>query len=329
MDKNDSASGTNVDEIDLLDIFRSMGRSIAKGIKASGKGILISIVFLFRFWLPLLLSVILGIGASYLFKYLTPPSYHSDVVLRSNAGFSSDIISHVNKLHKYCKDKNLQKISEAVTPVKDILYDIKDIEAFWVIDNSNDGIPDEVDYKRKHNVYDTINVRMQDRLDIRIKIRDPKYLTQIRDGLISYINSDSLFSQRNILRLRQSREMLKRIDYDISLLDSLQKVKYFEETRNIQPREGGQMIFLQEHNTQLVYDEIYLLYQRKQALESELDLHQETTTILSDISIPSRRINGGKYFAIRLVPIIFTLTLLILILYTNRKKISGVFEKYK
>ena len=49
---------------------------------------------------------------------------------------------------------------------------ISDISAYWIIDLNKDGIPDYVDYKGNHNVYDTLNVRMQNSFDVRVKIND-------------------------------------------------------------------------------------------------------------------------------------------------------------
>ncbi|MBK7132490.1 MAG: hypothetical protein IPH69_06610 [Bacteroidales bacterium] len=96
----------------------------------------------------------------------------------------------------------------------------------------------------------------------------------------------------------------------------------------MQPKTGGQMIFLQEQKTQLIYTDIYTLYERKQALEAERDLYQDIVTVLSDFTIPSQRINGGLYYAKIIVPLFFLLTLMFLIIITNRKKLTEVFNKY-
>ena len=56
------------DEMDLLDLFRRIGKTLSKWTRALLKGLLISIVFLFRNWLPLLVSIFIGIGVSYILK---------------------------------------------------------------------------------------------------------------------------------------------------------------------------------------------------------------------------------------------------------------------
>jgi hypothetical protein len=316
------------DEIDLLDLFRRMGKALSKGASALGRAFLIAIVFIIRRWLPLSLSVILGVGASYFFKSTSDSIYSSDLVLRTNSVSTSDMISYINRLHKYCEDNNESALSDAISLSPEKVKGILDISAFWIIDKGNDGIPDYVDYNSSINVYDTINVRVQDTLDIRVRTKTPQELLNVRDGIISFINSDSLFQRRNRIRLRQTQEFLARLNYDIIQLDSLQKVKYFEETKNMQPKNGGQMIFLQEQKTQLVYPEIHGLYSQKQQLEADRDLYKEIVTVLSEFSVPAKRDNGLLYYAKYLIPFFFMLMLLILILLANRKKLGEVYNRY-
>jgi hypothetical protein len=346
MSENSTNKNVTNDEIDLLDLFRRMGRAFSRWGKSLGRAFLISIVFLVKRWLPLGLSIAIGIGVSYIFKATSPSSYTSDLVLRNNnvdlvltdnktdlilrSGTISnaDIISYINKLKTYCKEKNMLALSEAISISAQKVDNISDISAYWIIDKGDDNIPDYVDYSDNHNVYDTINLRMNDRLDIRVKINSPQELTTVRNGILTFINSDSLFQQRNRVRLRQNQDLLKRLDNDIQQLDSLQKVKYFEETRSKQPLNGGQMIFLQEQRTQLVYGDIYSLYSRKQLLESDRDLYKGIVTVLSDFSLPSKRDNGALFYGRYFIPELFGLTLLILILLANRKKLDEIYKKY-
>jgi uncharacterized membrane protein len=121
--------------------------------------------------------------------------------------------------------------------------------------------------------------------------------------------------------------MITRLNDDIIQLDSLQKI-IFEESRTKQPKIGSQMIFLQEQKTQLLYTDILPLYARKQTLESERDLYKDIVTVLSEFTIPSLRDNGGMYYVKIYVPLFFGLTLLVLIILANRRKLSEVYNKY-
>lgn len=328
MSENTTNKNVRDDEIDLLDLFRRMGRTLTRWGNSSGRAFLISVVFLLKRWLPLGLSIASGVGASYLLKFTSESSFTSDLVLRTNTVAPADLIPYLNRLHTFCIEDNKSALTVAISTTPEQVKNIIDISAFWIIDRGKDNTPDFIDYKDNHNVYDTVNVRMQDRLDIRVRIKAPQELGKVRDGIIKFIESDSLYQQRNRLRIRQNQEMLTRLNYDILQLDSLQKVKYFEETRNMQPKTGGQMVFVQEQKTQLVYPDIYTLYAKKQSLESERDLYKGLVTVLSEFSLPAKRDNGGFYYAKKVVPIFFGLTLLILILLSNRKKLEEVYKKY-
>src|SRR5664279_4045751 len=72
------------DEIDLLDLFRRMGRGLSKMFNALGKAFIISVVFIIRHWLPLVLSILAGIGVSYFLKSTSTSSFTSDLVFRNN-----------------------------------------------------------------------------------------------------------------------------------------------------------------------------------------------------------------------------------------------------
>lgn len=316
------------DEIDLLDLFRRFGKSIIKLFAAIGNFILVCIFFLLKNAVPLLLSIFIGVVLSFLIRWTTKPIYSSEITFRTNTVSNSEMIPYINKLNLLLKEKNHSVLSSSLSLPEQTVSKIKDIEAFWIVDRNNDSIPDFVDYKNKHNVYDTIDVRMKDQFVVRAQVYDPKELPLIRDGILFYSKSNPYFQLENNLRLKQTDEMLVRLNYDIKQLDSLQKVKYFEETRNIQPGKDGQIIFLQEQKTQLVYADIYNLYRLKLSYDREKDLYPDILTIISDFFQPLKRVNGGVYYRGIIIPVCFGLMLFYLVFHRNRKKLREIYKKY-
>src|SRR5450759_1411036 len=144
MSKTNNKNNVRDDEIDLLDLFRRMGRTLNRWGKSLGRALLITIVFLLKRWLPLGLSIILGIAASYLLKTTTESYYSSDMTLRSNAALTVEIISDINRLHTFCLENNSFALSNALSVNSKWVGNIIDISAFWIIDQSKDGIPDYV-----------------------------------------------------------------------------------------------------------------------------------------------------------------------------------------
>jgi hypothetical protein len=328
MSETTNSKNVRDDEIDLLDLFKRLGNSLGKMFLFLGKWLLISIIFILKSWLPLILSILLGVGASYLLKSTSSPIYMSDMVLRTNTPPPLDYITHVNRLHYFCRDENISALMEALSINEAQAKDIIDISAFWIIDCGVDGIADIVDYMNTHDVYDTLNIRMDDRMDIGVKIKNPQELNLIKKGIIQFIISDSLFQQRNRVRLKQNNELISRLEFDISQLDSLQKIKYFEETQRMNQPGSGQLVFLQEQKTQLIYEDIYDLLERKQSLDANGILYKEIVTVLSDFSIPGKRENGTLFYIKKVTPIFLGITFLILILIHNRKKLKEIFNKY-
>lgn len=316
------------DEIDLLDLFNRIGRWFGRMFRGIGKLFLVSFFFLLKKWLWLGLSIAIGIGASYLLKFTSKRFYSSEMTIRSNAAGNSDVIAYVNKFHTFCKEKNFSELASALTLDENKVRYIKDIEAFWVVDLGNDYIPDFVDYKRKHDPLDTVNVFMQDRFVIRVKTSIPRELGEIRNGLISYIEKNGFFRQQNELRQKQNEALLARFNYEIESLDSLQKVKYFEESRRLSPKEGGQMIFLQEYKTQLLHDDILNIYQRRQEVERQLTVFNGVVTVLSEFTPPAKPVNRALYYGRFIIPAIFILAIILLIYIDNIDKFREAYNKY-
>jgi hypothetical protein len=337
-DNTNNNKNVSDDEIDLLDLFRRLGRTLSRWANALGKAFLISVVFIIKHWLPLLLSIVAGIGVSYFLKTTSTSSFTSDLVFRNNlaqmdkkkikdiSGTTSEIISKINKLGTLCGDS--KALAEALALKPEIVNNIFNIGAFWIIDRNKDGIPDNVDYDGSHNIYDTINIRMPGNLDVRVNFNSSLDLNKIRDGIIKFIESDSLNQQRNRLRIAQNSDLLSRVNIDITELDSLQKVKYFEENRNLKPGREGQIVFMQEQKTQLFYTDIQSLFAKKQLLETERVLYPGIVTVLRDFSSPTQINSGTRYYIKQVIPIFLLITLFVLIILANRKKLIEVYKKY-
>ena len=328
MSKDPELKDIAKDEIDLLDLLNKLWKSFCSGMRALGRGILHVFFFMIKKWLWLGLSLAIGVGVSYLLKYSTERYYSSNILMKSNTVPNVEMINYINKLHTFCREANLDELAAALSVNLEKVEDIKDIQAFWIIDLGADGIEDYVDFHNKHNVLDTINIRMEDRFIIRVKTTIPHELSGIRDGIIAFIEKNSFYQNQNTLRIKQSNDMLARIDYEVQQLDSLQKIKYFEESRRLLPKEGGQMIFLQDYQTQLLHGDISELIRQKQDIERMQIIYGDLITLLSDFTPPYKPENGALYYGKVMIPLIFVLTIIILLVVDNRKRLVDVYKKY-
>ena len=316
------------DEVDLLELFRRIGRTVSKWFRAIGNGFLISIFFLLRNIVPLTVSLLIGVGVSYILKWSSKPLYKSEIILRSNTVSSSEMISYFNKLGLLLEEENYDAVSDLMSIPRAKVITLKDLKALWMVDQNNDKIPDYIDYKYRSAANDTINERIDDRFAIVVSVADPSDLPLIRNGFLAFVKKDEILKIQNDFRLRKTDELLERLNYDIEQLDSLQEIKYYEETKNLKPQEGGQIVFLQEQKTQLVYEDIYNLYSRKQILDEEKDVFPEIITVISDFFQPLKRFNGGFFYGKVIIPIFFGLMLIFLIINRNRKRLKELYKRY-
>ncbi|HOU02170.1 MAG: hypothetical protein GT600_15375 [Bacteroidales bacterium] len=316
------------DEIDLIDLFARIGRSIVKGFKATGNGLLHAFFFLIRNSVWLGISLFIGVSISYLVKLSAEKFYSSDIILKSNTIPNADMIEYINKLHTFCIEKNYTELASSLSVSPEEVKNIKDIHAFWFIDLGSDNIPDFVDFRGKHNPLDTINVRMSDRFLIRVTTSIPQALSRIKDGIVNYISKNQFFKNQNELRLKQADALLARIDYEVEQLDSLQKVKYFEESRRLMPKEGGQMIFLQDYKTQLLHDDINQLITRRQDIERSRTIFSDLITLLSDFTPPIKPKNGTLYYGKFIIPVIFGIAIILILLIRNKTRLAEAYKKY-
>ncbi|HBE42180.1 MAG TPA: hypothetical protein DDW27_13405 [Bacteroidales bacterium] len=328
MSENQGLKKSNDDEIDLADIFGRLSRSVGRGFKNLGKGVLYILFFFVKNWILLTVSLFIGVGISYLLKFSSSKFYTSEIILRSNTVSNAEMIGYINRLHTFCREKNSDELASALSINRDEVYNIKDIKAFWIIDQGFDNIPDYIDFRDRHSVLDTINVRMRDRFAIRVKTSNPHELSGIRNGIIYYINNNQFYRDQNELRLRHYNDLLIRINYEVEQLDSLQKVKYFEESRRLMPKEGGQMIFLQDYQTQLLHNDISELITRKQEIERNKTIYAELITILNDFTPPFRPKNGLLYYGKIIIPVIFFMTIILIILIRNRNTLEEAYKMY-
>ena len=163
---------------------------------------------------------------------------------------------------------------------------------------------------------------MEDRFVLRITLREVDDLAEYSNSLISYIEKNRLFNELNIFRKEQQLSNLIRVEHDIDQLDSLQKVKYFEETRNLSKTGERQLVFLQDSKTQLFIDEIHMLFDRREKIERELTVYPDVCSVIEEFTPILKSSTGTIYYGTYIVPALVLLTLIMSLFRDNRESIK-------
>ncbi len=311
------------DEIDLIEVFQKMGQGIKNLFNHFFNFLYKFLLFLIRraFIIGIVLILLLAFGV---FKYKTSPSFYSSTLeAYSNAMSSIDMINYVNNINELFIEKDFEALESKLGINSTELEKIKKVKAYKVIDLNKDGVTDLVDFNEKYATSDT--TISETRFVIKVEVFDQGVFPVIQKSILEYIESNNYIKELNTIRKRQLQELITKLNDEISLLDSLKKYEYFKKQDQLTPQ-AGQLLVMNEKETQLYHEQIISLYRQKQSLEERLEIRMEPITIIQDFSALSvtenKLITYLKTYGIWGI----VLGLLIAVFIENRKVIKKVFQ---
>lgn len=315
------------DEIDLLELFNRMGRSIVRVTLWMLEQVKRFIILLIRKSLWIAFFGITGLVIAYLLYTNSQRYYASEMTAISNSVNSTYIVNSVNLLNDLFKENNNKIASEYLQLNIEETNKIKSIQAYFGIDVNHDKIPDYIDYENDYNPKDTSIKRLPDYFYVRIEVFDEGIFPKVRDGIINYINRNPFVISNNNERIRQNNILINAIELEIRKLDSLQKLEYFE-LPQIEKSRNGSMVVLNEKDRKLYDNRIINLKKDKLDLEEENRLYRDPITVIQDFTPLSKAENPYMRYA-KFWGIIFALLGFVLsLVWQNRKWIiKQIFEK--
>ncbi len=208
-----------------------------------------------------------------------------------------------------------------------ITRNIKEIETFHVIDYRNDSIPDVVDFRRRHDLTDTLNVYMTNRLYFRIKMKNVNQFPVFKEAFINYFNRHERLTREFAVKRENLEEEIKLLNAEISRLDSMATITYLQEApAQLQLHWSSFMIGKQER--QLLHEDLVYLQKMKQKREMELANFTDPVTFPDGFSVIPKPIHGKVFFLIITGLIGAFLSVMVALIIENRKKIIDyLFEK--
>ena len=274
-----------VKEIDLLELFQSIG----KGIKSISIWILKSIVFLIAFglkkahWVAIFVVVGLLLGLGY--HSVSKSYYSSGMVVSTNGITSLDLIDHINDLTTICKSGNSNALSISLGISDSSAKKIKKIEAYPYIDVNKDGIGDIIDFEGSYKANDTNQIIIKDRCYLHVELFENQPKEYLQKGLLNYINRNEYLVQLNQIRKNELWEQITETEKEIAKLDSLQNIEYFSENASspVPVGTGGYIVYT-EKDKKMYYNDKLSLIKNKQDLEKQFELNQGPITIVKNMS---------------------------------------------
>jgi len=274
------------DEIDLLDLSRKLGNVIKKFFSGIGKLIALLFSFLIRQSVLIISLIIIALIIGFIQYKSTPTHYISSFEAHSNALPSLEIISYINNIHEDFEEKNYQQLETKLELDSTFLEKIKDIQAYKVIDLNEDGVTDIIDYENNYLSSDSTVSRNRFVVQVKTYNDNGSIYDTLKDRIIAYVNKNEYIKENMAIRNQQRRELISKLDEEISYLDSLRKTEYFSKEDKLKTQKG-QILIMNEKETQLYHQNILDLYRSQQNYEEELELRSEPITIIQDLTSAS------------------------------------------
>lgn len=287
------------DEIDLLELFNRMGRSIRKGFAWAYQQILNFLMLLLRKSLWIIGFAIIGLVVAYILYQNTRRYYSSEMTAISNSVNNTYVVGSINLLNNLFKEQNFAIAANYLNIDVTKAQQIKSIKAFYTIDINKDKIPDYVDYKETYNPKDTLVKRLDNYFVTRIEVYDETVFPEAREGLKSYIYKNKFIIDNNNERIRQNNMLIATLEAEIRRLDSLQKVEYFE-LPQMQRAATNQMVVLNEKDRKLYHEQKLALEREKLRLERDNIINSEPITIIQDFTPLSKADNPYSWYAYKI-----------------------------
>ena len=258
-------------EMNFWDLCVEIGKGIGRGCMAAWALLSRMIRLTYRYWYIVMTLIVLAVAAA---LYHTRPK---NIKYRVNA------IAMVN-------GASLQQFEQAFAPLKTGLMLPQDAKIgpymrykqaghfniFRVVDVHHDGTPDFIDFKRKSNPKDTLEVQMRDR--VCIQFRTPAYavpmIPEIEKAVLEVLNGNEALQQAYAAYLPNLREEVAFNHRQAVKLDSLTSAYYYNAGASAATmgKDGSSVNFYGDRKIRLFLDDIYRQHEHIQLGDFRLQL---------------------------------------------------------
>lgn len=316
-------------EIDLFDLFASMGRGIKNMMFWFYDTFMWCFFFGIKKYKILLVFFAIGLTLGLFNIFKGRQQYTSGMLIRSNAISSFELKGILDEFNNYFKNSEPASdklIMQFLDMDSAQLSEISGIDVHYAIDVNNDESIDYYDLKDDANPKDTIVVRDKYHLYVVAHIYNPLILPKLQAGLVNYIQTQPVVIEANALRLNKMNERIRYYTTESMYLDSLQKNTYFEKSVP-EIKYSSNQLMLGESKKQLVHNEKLNILYAKQETEKEVTINKNATTVINDFPIAAEKVNTPVSSVIKEIILFMFIGYVIALLWYFLSRVSGDYMK--
>jgi hypothetical protein len=235
------------------------------------------------------------------------------------------IMAPIEKANYLGKKTDLSSVLSIPEKVAKSIYKV---ESYHIIDIGRDSIPDIVDYSGKHDLRDTLDVLMYDRMQLAIFTTDVTQLDLIERQLYNYLNSHPSLVSINEVKHRELKAKLRSVEREIERIDSMATIVYLDNNKP-QINITDNSLLIGEQKRQIVSEELLGLHDLKVGLVMELVNYDSPVSFLDNFVLDPLPVNRKIEYLIYILLETYIISSLLCILIDNRKKILNYLKNKK
>src|SRR5690554_6538168 len=311
----------NNKEMDLFDFLKKANNLCLSFIKNIKEKSLTALKFNIKKAYVILPFLIAGF---FLAQYLIHPnnrSYNAEFRLKINVSDSHSFYSLIESLNEL-KEFYPDSASLVLNIDKKEIKKIREMKPAYLIDNNNNGTPDIVDFKDKFVEKDTISIRMDDYLAVRINGKGRIKYEEIQENIIFYLNNEPYAKKATEVYLQIQQQKAEEIKNQISNLTRNASSSNFDsETSQIQVEKNSVSL---KKNTSYTKELINLMKLQEEVFTNN-QIYNEAVTAISPIVVKTKH---GKYFYyFIIIGGMYIISILLSLLIVNKKEIINFIKE--
>jgi len=328
MEENNSkeTEGNNSKEINLLQLISLFLNWLSKLVKNLFNFFGYLIKLCFRRWL----IVIIIISLCFLYgQFLARPSARSYKAEAMAILYGSDTQTAkevFKQLENTLSSNNLISLATKLSLPDSVANNILEVRSFYVIDYLDDGVADVIDFKNTHSNTDTLNLRMQNQIYIRLVTRNINQVPQVQVALLRYLNNNEMMKSKFEAKKNVFLQSISICDREMLRIDSLAKVTYFKEYDK-QLKFDNNTLLIGKQDKQLFYTDLLRLQEIKSNAEMQLAEYKQPMELPSGFVVNPNPLNGRTKYGLLSILIGFALSIVVSLLLENTKNISVYLKK--
>lgn len=303
--------------LQLITIFLDWLKMVFKGI-INAIGQIIKLSFRHKTILVIVIAISVVVG-----QYMARKSariYKAEAMAMIYGSDAQTVKEVSRQLENSLSTNDLISLATKLSLPDSVAKNIAEISSYYVIDFMRDSVADKIDFDNNHSLSDTVNVRMRDRVYLRLKTKSIAQVPQVQAALLNYFNNNKVLKSQHDTKRNELIQQMKICDLEMMRIDSLAQISYFKENDK-QLRFTNDRLLLGEQQKQLFYGELLRLQEIKSAAQNKLSDYNQPIELPANFVVNPAPLNGRIKYGIYSIFIGYVLSLLISVFIENYKKI--------